>query len=765
MSEAQFKFREAQRDIINYRRGLMGVAAVPGSGKTFTLSHLAAALVQELTRRSFKSEREVLVVTFTNSAVNSFKNRIASILQHERGLLPYTGYRVRTLHGLAHDIVRERPALVGLAEDFRIVDERVSQAIKDDTVHAQLPRWRPKLEWYLNPDLEDRTVQRVLNRDLPQLMEGIAGQVISRAKSNRVSPEQLLSILPRHDYDFVLLQFAAAVYADYQRSLSYRGAVDFDDLVRLAINAIESDEQLLSRLQKKWPYILEDEAQDSSRLQEDMLSLLSGGKNWVRVGDPNQAINTTFTTANAQFLRDFLERDDVRNQPLHTSGRSARKIINLANQIVQWADTEHPVEALRSSGLWSAFYAQDIQPTMPGDVQQNPPDDEANIYIHPANRSLSPDEELDMVVKNLKRWLETSPGQTVAVLVPENSRGYKVAEQLRRLGVQFEELLRSSSETRQTATVLRAVLAYLADPVRSHKLAQVYNVVWLPFISEIYHTLDEDEAGIPSQIAKALVRVKHIEDVLVPAAENWFEGLNIDELPPHHLDDLAHFLRLMRRWLDALDLPIDQLLLTVGGDVFQTPVDIALTYKIAAVLKGIARENPLFRLSEFVEELRRISENERRFIGFDDAEQGYEPRPDIVTISTMHAAKGLEWDRVYLMSVNTYSFPSALPTDDYLSEKWFVRDQLNLEAETLEQLDMALQRATDKYREGSASHRSRVENAAERLRLLYVGITRAKRELIITWNTGRYWERGGNHVKRPALPLRYLLEVQNANTN
>lgn len=756
-STSDFKFRQSQQDIISYRRGLMGVAAVPGAGKTFTLSHLAAALVQELTQRSFKTEREVLIVTFTNSAVNSFKNRIASILQNERGLLPYTGYRVRTLHGLAHDIVRERPALVGLSEDFRIIDERVSFAIQNDAISAQLPRWRSKFEWYIDPDLDDKRRNRVLIRDLPLLLEGIVRQVISRAKSNRILPTALLERVYDAGDEFVLLQFAASVYADYQRSLAYRGAVDFDDLVRLAIEAIETDDKFLKRLRDKWPYILEDEAQDSSRLQEEMLTLLSDNKNWVRVGDPNQAINTTFTTADAKFLRDFLARNDVRSQPLQTSGRSAPKIIAVANQLMHWATTSHPVPELKQ-----AFFPQDIQPTLPGDVQQNPPDDEANVYIHPDDRVLSPDEELGLVVNNLKRWLADNPNQTVAVLVPENSRGFKVAEQLRALNIEFEELLRSSSETRQTAQVLQIIIEYLSDPRRSLKLSAVYRMVWLRYLSDLYAHADDDGKAVAQELQKSLAKLTALEEVLAPSDDDWQQGLRVDDLPAEWKEDFEQFLALVRRWLDAIDLPIDQLLLTIGGDIFFTPVDIALTYKIAAVLKGIARENPSYRLAQFVEELRRISQNERRFIGFDDVEHGYEPRPNIVTISTMHAAKGLEWDRVYLMSVNNYSFPSALPSDDYISEKWFVRDKLNLEAETLAQLDAVLDKTMRKYREGDASIMSRIDNAAERLRLLYVGITRAKRELVITWNTGRFAEKGGRHVKRPALPIVSLLEVQNA---
>jgi DNA helicase-2/ATP-dependent DNA helicase PcrA len=107
----------------------------------------------------------------------------------------------------------------------------------------------------------------------------------------------------------------------------------------------------------------------------------------------------------------------------------------------------------------------------------------------------------------------------------------------------------------------------------------------------------------------------------------------------------------------------------------------------------------------------------------------------------MHKAKGLEWDRVYLMSVNNYDFPSGMANDRYISEKWFVRDGLNLEAEALAQLSNAL--ASSEYdwqAEGEASLRARTDYVRERLRLLYVGITRAKRDLIMTWNTGRTGE-------------------------
>jgi DNA helicase II / ATP-dependent DNA helicase PcrA len=112
-----------------------------------------------------------------------------------------------------------------------------------------------------------------------------------------------------------------------------------------------------------------------------------------------------------------------------------------------------------------------------------------------------------------------------------------------------------------------------------------------------------------------------------------------------------------------------------------------------------------------------------------------------VVVTTMHKAKGLEWERVYLMSVNNYDFPSLQPNDRYISEKWFVRAGLNLEAETLAQLEAA--RSTGEYEfysEGAATQQARLDYVRERLRLLYVGITRAKKELVLTWNTGRTGE-------------------------
>ena len=97
----------------------MGIAAVPGSGKTWTLSQVAVSLIAG---GALQGKQEVLIVTLVNSAVDNFRQRIAGFLS-ERGLLPGLGYRVRTLHSLAHEIVSQSPSLVGLDSGFTVVDE------------------------------------------------------------------------------------------------------------------------------------------------------------------------------------------------------------------------------------------------------------------------------------------------------------------------------------------------------------------------------------------------------------------------------------------------------------------------------------------------------------------------------------------------------------------------------------------------------------------------------------------------------------------
>jgi DNA helicase-2/ATP-dependent DNA helicase PcrA len=146
-----------------------------------------------------------------------------------------------------------------------------------------------------------------------------------------------------------------------------------------------------------------------------------------------------------------------------------------------------------------------------------------------------------------------------------------------------------------------------------------------------------------------------------------------------------------------------------------------------------------------------LARNERRFFSISEENQfNPDDHKGKVVITTAHKAKGLEWDRVYLMSANNYNFPSNLPGDDFISERWFIRDQLNLPAESLAQLNSLIDVSSNEYIEMEATKQSRLDYARERLRLLYVAITRARQELVITWNNGR------SGKSTPAVPFQAL---------
>ncbi|MDQ7025498.1 MAG: ATP-dependent helicase [Anaerolineae bacterium] len=728
-----FKPRPKQAEVLEYTGGKMGVSAVPGSGKTATLSYLAAKLVATV---PLDDEQEILIVTLVKSAVGNFAKSMANFLKEEFNLLPGLGYRVRTLHGLANDIVRERPGLVGLDDSFTVLDERAADNIIQEAVESWVRANPNAPDHYLsNEHYSDHFTRSTRWADT---VKNMTTNFIRQAKDMQLPAGELQNMVLDSKRSLPLAEMCAEIYEQYERALRYRGAVDFQDLIRLALRVLRLDPHYLARLQHRWTYILEDEAQDSSKLQEDILKLLAGEKgNWVRVGDPNQAIYETFTTANPKYLLDFMQEKDVQAKTLPNSGRSTASIINLANQLITWS-LAHPNPEIREKQPLSLPW---IEPTPKDDPQGNPPDNPAMVHLRP--EKFTAQEERDTIIKSLQRWLSDNPDKTCAVLLPINSSGAKMVQELRRMNLPYVENLRSTSGTRAVVGALLYVLDTLKDPKDSAALATAYRV-W-----RRDERGDEEAERSIENIAKEIRKLTQVEDYIYPRLHDWLEEKAGDsgELYTH----LAEFRTLVRRWQEAADLPIDQLMLTISADLFQLDTEIATAYSVALYLRRFAELHPEAQLPEYSEELQAIARGQRKFTGVSDEDDAFDPEQHKgkVTVTTMHKAKGLEWDRVYLMSANNYDYPSADPFDNFIGERWFIRDSLNLEAEALAQLDSLY---TEKpYSEGQATQQARIEYASERLRLLYVGITRAKRELIITWNSGR---RGEQVEAKPIAALR-----------
>jgi len=724
MSMEIFTFvpRPAQMDILSYQEGTMGVSAVPGSGKTWTLSCLAAELIRN---NHLKGDQEILIVTLVNSAVSNFSRRISSFLDHY-GLIPSLGYRVRTLHGLAHDIVKERPELAGLDSGFQIIDDREAIRIREDAVYNWLRNNSTALDKYLLPDLNKKKVDELYQKQIPALINQLSLQFIKSAKNLLLSPTQIRDQLRDKALDYPLALIGLEIFEIYQRNLEYSGSVDFDDLINKAYQVLSQDASLLSRLQNKWPFILEDEAQDSSLMQQQILELLSSrnnGSNWVRVGDPNQAIYESFTTADPALFNRFVSSAE-RSHILPNSGRNSESIINLANFLVDWTNQSHPESSVRN-----ALYPNKIIPTPPGDSQPNPIDKPDQVHLY--NRSLESDEEIAIVSRSVSKWLLDNPDKTVSILAPRNERGKKIASVLRsQFNIEPVELLNTTIETRKTSGALVRILSYLLDPASPKKLAYAFEVCYRDKVN------DPDAWAVIQEAANNIREIKNLEEFITeePATGlSDFQSNPVDE----EIFQLNDFRQLIIKWHNAVLLPIDQLILTIADDIFQSPTELSLAHKIAVFQKRLANQHPDWDLPALLDELKSLARNERRFFGSgDQSDFNPDEYKGKVVITTAHKAKGLEWDRVYLMSVNNYNFPSGAPEDSYIAEKWFIRDRLNLPSEALAQLNTVISQGSTSYEEGEATRNSRLEYVRERLRLLYVSITRAKQELVITWNTG-----------------------------
>ena len=741
---AKPRLRLSQQEIMTYQGGLMGISAVPGSGKTWTLSHLAVKLILSV---DFEPDQELLVVTFSNSAADNFANRIGEQLR-DSGLIEGFGYRVRTLHGLANDIIHERPDLVGLSNDFGIIDEAESNEIMQDLVAQAMENHYEYLTSLISEDINEKKRQEVIKTDFPALLLTLARNWIKTVKDKIISIAELENWLSDPQTN-PLMSICLGIYRGYQAALNYRGAIDFDDLIRYALECLRLDADLTSQLRHRWPYILEDESQDSSELQQEILTTLVGETgNWVRVGDPNQAIYESFTTANPSLLKTFVSREDVTSVDLPVSGRSAQSIIDRANAMIDWVQSSHPNFAARDA-LAEPF----IQPTPPGDPQTNPPDKPESLMLF--DQAMTSDQELAFLSRQVKLWLENNPDSTVAILCFLNKRASEIINHLKREKIEVSDMLMKVPEpTRLSAGMIVLILKSLYDPLNRGHLARCFEVFYR-------HYQENPDLYRMVKATSLLIRLlETTEDYLYPDGNDWLQELEADELNPGSLGMLKDFRAIVQRWHAAMILPLDQLVLVIAQDLVLEKSELAIIHKLSGFIKSLLENNPHWSEMDVMDELIGISKNNRGFATISQEEGSLDPDNyrGKVMVATVHKSKGLEWDKVFLSSANNFDYPSGDASEVYTSERWFIVDRRNLEAELFYDLDsLEIEHIGGVMLRQYDKQNARDEIVRDRLRLFYVGMTRARQSLTISWNTGT---RNNLNI---SLPLKYLSDLEKEN--
>ncbi|HWI63498.1 MAG TPA: ATP-dependent helicase [Symbiobacteriaceae bacterium] len=706
------QLRPDQQRVVEYRKGYMAVPAVPGAGKTTVLAYLAADLIAE----GAPDPGRILIVTYTNSAVANFRSRIGDFLD-ARGYPRHQGYEVRTIHSLAMNIVRERPDAIGWSDSFTIADEAQIGALLERLTLRWIGRNRAVWESLIKPDLKGPIRQRA-EEQWEGRTKDLFRSLIQAFKSRRMSPQTALD-LTRHLAEESPLRWAAEIYVDYQRELAIEGAVDFGDLMLGASQLLAMDTDLLTRLKERWTYIFEDEAQDSYRLQEQVLKLLAGPDgNLVRVGDANQAIMGTFTSAEPDLFRRFCREASVDTRPLTMAGRSSPDIIELANDLVIWTREHHPENRCRT-----ALEDQFIEP-VPADfpfANPQPPG-----YMIRAVTFETYEKELNEVARLAARSVARTPDKTVAVLVPTNAMGGTMVELLEQQGVKVRQLGGPTSPERQQTTLdMLSVMEFLAVPHEPARLLKALgNLLHLPKVEDAPYaaflaTCRPEELFYPLDGSKPF-------DTLYAAC-------------PECRGDIAlhDALERLRDWLPQGVIPSDEMVILLAGDMGLAGEELTIAHHLSARARRLLQENPAFGLPDVVASLHGELQAMGRFSDTVYDRKGFKPLPGVVYVATCHSAKGLEWDTVYVAAITRAEYPS-MAQDKVRSEIWFLPDDVvNPEALALAELAEVLGEdpGTDPVT------RAKFEIIGERLRLLYVAVTRAKENLMLSCHLEDRWRK------------------------
>ena len=163
-----------------------------------------------------------------------------------------------------------------------------------------------------------------------------------------------------------------------------------------------------------------------------------------------------------------------------------------------------------------------------------------------------------------------------------------------------------------------------------------------------------------------------MEDFIWPRSNRgWLETLDLEADHPQIQESLLAFREYVRSWQGTVLLPVNQIILTLAQDLFADVTELAIAHKLAGLLRQAENTNPDWRLPELAGELAVIARNERRFLGFSADDTGFDPEnyKGQVVVATMHKAKGLEWETVFIIGLNDGRFPTIRSLKDDQEEE------------------------------------------------------------------------------------------------
>ncbi|MBZ0160000.1 MAG: ATP-dependent helicase, partial [bacterium] len=620
-------------------------------------------------------------------------------------LVPYgfTDTWISTFHAFGDRVLREHALVLGLSPDFRLL------TVPEQVIFVQEHLFELPLDYFRPLGSPLRHVQALL-------------QLFSRAKDEDVGPEQYASYAEElvgrattSPDDQALAEQAtremeiARVYRQYQELMAREGKLDFGDLMTRTLSLLREHPLVLQRLQERFRYILVDEFQDTNYAQFQIVKLLTAAhRNVTVVGDDDQSIFKFRGASISNILSFRREFPDAETIVLAENYRSTPNVLDAAYRLIQHNNPDR------------LEYQEGVDKRLKPCNGDGPAVESVVFQTY--------QEEADWVVERIEELVEAKACALgdIAILVRRNSDADPLLRALNMKGIPWSFSGAKGLYDRDEIRLVISFLRLLADPYDSLSL---------------FHLAGSDIYGLPAAdltLCNAHARRKHrsLYEVLLdltrrPGAVPELSGVSTEGIAAATalLSDLHRYLdkaarevtgRILYEFLMEQPGYGKRLLHSNSSRDHQRVSNLAAFFGLVQRFGEVAPQDRVAGFVPYLTMLIEAGENPPVAEG-EAAEEG-------VAVLTLHKAKGLEFEAVFLVGLVEKRFPSidrreAIPLPDELIK------------ETLPSGDFHQQ---------------------EERRLFYVGMTRAKRFLFLTrakdYGTKREWKRSRFLAEALALP-------------
>lgn len=722
---SEINYRKDQIPIINYSEGTMAVPAVPGAGKTFIVTNLVAKLLAE----NKNGKGKILVLTYMNSAANNFKGRIKKILE-DKNIESANKFEVMTIHSLAVKIIKEKPEVMMLSDEFNIADDLQKTIILNDCINTFRASGGEKAFRYF---LKEQKNQLWYQRQLDAWEDGffeLVSSTISSLKYNDISPQKLEEM---ESSNKGLLKIINFIYKDYDKKLKQNGLLDYDDLLIYAYKTLLLDEGLKLKFQNKYIYVFEDECQDSNEIQGKIIKLIcEKHNNLVRVGDVNQSITGTFSSSDPKFFKSFM-KEAMYCYEMNMSNRSSKDILKLANSLVKYVCND-----LKQIECREALKEIEIKTVEGGcGYKENPNPDKYQISAFWYKNFI---EEIEKTIKKVKWIKENFPDKSIGILVPYNAQVSQVAKVLEKEELEFEELGSNSKNKRKVINNLAKIIDFIID---CDNLEKLINALSEAFIKTDNKEGKKDFLNMLKNYSVEQLLYTDLEPIIIDYESEMYESFK-------------YGLKSIGEILEYSTARLDKFILFIKDKLDLQEEEKSLVYYVAFYVRYLLNENPNITLKEILNIL--LDSSNKVFNHIIDVVyeiNGYEPQPGSITVCNYHKSKGMEWDCVFLLQLTKYNFPDSIE-GNFQCDKWYLKEKYkNTEALIKEKIDFIVNgEVTQNYHK-----QIKIDLIKEKIRLLYVAITRAKEMLIMSGSSFKTEENNKRQEQIPCLYLNVLNQI------